>query len=217
MPASDYGSHDPEFTQEQVDQCARIIEGVRAINTKIVRLSGSLEDLTAAADRIEALSASLDAVTQNRAIETFTFEFDTSAPNSIMPFNPATGAFNPLAPKLEMTWDGRKLGAEFAFASNYESGPDAVQGGMVAAFYDQLLAFVVMGHGQTGYTVWLKVDYLKPTPIDQPLRFEGWAESIDGKKFSTRGSCYHGDVKVSEAEAFILGGYDIALVDSAAK
>ena len=109
MPISDFGSHDPEFTQEQVDQCARIIEGVRAINTKIVRLSGSVEDLAAAANRIEALSASLDAVTQSRAMETFRFEFDASEPNNVMPFNPATGAFNPVAPKLEMTLEGKKL------------------------------------------------------------------------------------------------------------
>ena len=217
MPASDFGSHDPEFTQKQVDQCARIIAGVRAINTKIVRLSGSVEDLAAAADQIEALSISLDAVIQSRAMETFRFEFDANEPNNVMPFNPATGAFNPVAPKLDMTLEGKKLVAEFAFASNYESAPDTVQGGMVAALYDQLLSFVVMAHGTTGPTVWLKVDYLKRTPINQPLRFEGWVESIDGKQFSTRGSCYHGDVKVSEAEGLMQGGYDIPVVDGAAR
>jgi len=38
-----------------------------------------------------------------------------------------------------------------------------------------------------------------------PLRFESWVETVDGEKFSVRGHCFHGDVKVSEAEALILG------------
>ncbi len=216
MPASDYGSHDPDFTQNQIDQCARIVDGVRAINTKIIRLSGSLEELTAAADRVEAVAASLDRVTRNRAIETFRFEFDASAPNDVMPFNPATGAFNPLAPKMNMTLEGKQLVAEFAFGSHYESGPDAVQGGMVAAFYDQLLAYTVMARGKTGFTAWLKVDYVKPTPINTPLRFDGWVESIDEKKYHARGTCYQGEAKLSEAEALILGGYDLPLIDGSA-
>lgn len=217
MPASDYGSHDPDFTQEQIDQCARIVDAIRAINTKVVRLSGSAEELAAAADQVEGLARSLDHVTQHRAIETFRFEFDFSAPNNVMPFNPATGELNPVAPKLEMKWEDNELVADLVFSSNYESGPDAVQGGMVAAFYDQLLAYVVMANGKVGFTAWLKVDYLKPTPIDQPLRFKGWVESVDGKKFTARGSCYQGDAKLSEAEGLILGGYDLPRVDRPVK
>jgi acyl-coenzyme A thioesterase PaaI-like protein len=217
MPLSDFSSHDPDFTEEQVNQCARIIGAVRALNTKVVRLSGSVQDLAAAADHIEALSASLDAVTGTRAMETFRYKFDARAPNSVMPFNPATGAFNPVAPRLEMTLEGKKLVAEVAFASHYESAPDTVQGGMVAALYDQLLAFVVMAHGKTGPTVWLKVSYLKRTPINQPLRFEAWVESLDGENFCTRGSCYHGDVQVSEAEGLVLGNYEIPLAGGSAK
>lgn len=217
MPLSDFSSHDPDFTRGQVDQCARIIDAVREINTKIVRLSGSVQDLAAAADRIEALSASLVPVTGSRAMETFRYKFDASEPNNVMPFNPATGAFNPVAPKLEMKLEGEKLVAEFAFASHYESAPDTVQGGMVAALYDQLLSFVVMAHGKTGPTVWLKVTYLKRTPINRPLRFEGWVASVDGENFATCGSCHHGDVKVSEAEGLMLGNYDIPVVGETAK
>jgi acyl-coenzyme A thioesterase PaaI-like protein len=205
MPLSDFASHDPDFSAEQVAECARIVDGLRAINTKIVRLSGSVEELAAAADRIEALAAALDAVTQHRAMETFRFRFDSEEPNSVMPFNPATGAFNPIAPKLQMRQEGEKLVTELAFPSNYESAPDAVQGGMVAACFDQLLAFAVMVHGKTGPTTSLTVDFVKRTPINQPLRFESWVEAVDGEKFTARGSCFHGDVKVSEAEAEILG------------
>jgi acyl-coenzyme A thioesterase PaaI-like protein len=217
MPLTDIGSHDPDFSAEQVAQCARIVDGLRAINTKIVRLSGSVEELAAAADGIESLSAALDAVTQHRAMEMFRFRFDSEDPNGVMPFNPATGAFNPLAPKLEMRVEGEKLVAELAFPGNYESAPDSVQGGMVAACFDQLLAFAVMLHGKTGPTVSLTVSFVKRTPINQPLRFESWVETIDGETFSARGSCFHGDVKVSEAEAQILGRVSLPVVAGAEK
>ena len=190
---------------------------MRAINTKIVRLSASVEELAAAADGIEALSAALDAVTTRRAMETFRYRFDRAEPNSVMPFNPATGAFNPMAPKLAMKLESDKLVAEFAFPSNYESAPDSVQGGMVAACFDQLLAFAVMAHGKTGPTISLTVNFVKRTPINQPLRFESWVETVDGEKFSVRGHCFHGDVKVSEAEALILGNYELPVVAGAAK
>jgi acyl-coenzyme A thioesterase PaaI-like protein len=214
MPLADFSSHDPDFSAEQVAECARIVDGLRAINTKAVRLSGSAEDLAAAADAIEALSASLDAVTQRRAMETFRFRFDREEPNTVMPFNPATGAFNPMAPKLEMRLESEKLVTKFAFPSHYESSPDSVQGGMLAACFDQLLAFAVMARGKTGPTLSLTVKFLKRTPINQPLRFESWVETVDGEKFSALGRCFHGDVKVSEAEALILGKHELPVVAS---
>ena len=50
----------------------------------------------------------------------------------MIPFNPATGEFNPLANPIEMTVEGDRLVAEVTFSNVYESAPDTVQGGMVA-------------------------------------------------------------------------------------
>ena len=215
MPMSDFGSHDPNFSDEQVAQCARIVAGLREIGTKIVRLSGSTEELAAAAERIEAVSQSLDAVTQSRAMETFRFSFDLDDPNTIMPFNPATGAFNPVAPVLHMRVEGERLITEMVFANRYESSPDTVQGGMVSALYDQLLAFAVMIHGKTGPSVSLKVNFLKRTPIEEALRFESWVEQIDGDRYHARGICMLGDSQVSEASGLIIGKYDLPVVSGA--
>jgi hypothetical protein len=49
MPASDFLCHDPAFSPQRVEQSARIIDGIRTLDAKIVRLSGSLNSLTAAA------------------------------------------------------------------------------------------------------------------------------------------------------------------------
>lgn len=212
MPSIDFSTHDPEFTQEQEEQCHRIVDGIAKINARIMRLSGSVDALTSTADQVDALLASLDEVTTTRALESYRFEFDLKQPNNVMPFNPATGEFNPIAPKVKMEVTGNKLVAHCEFSNAYESAPDTVQGGMVAAFYDQVLAFAVMIKGVTGPTLWLKVDYLKPTPINEPLRFECEVSDVDGKKFSVNGCCYCGDKKITEAEALVLGAYELAVI-----
>jgi acyl-coenzyme A thioesterase PaaI-like protein len=209
MPGSDFASHDPDFTPEQEAQCARIVDGLRKINTRIVRLGGPLESLKAAADRVEVLLDSLDEVTESRALVTYKFPFDLDAPNDILRFNPATGRYNPVAPKLEMEVEGKKLVIRSEFPNCYESAPETVQGGLVAAVYDQLLAYVIMVHGFTGPTLWIKVSYLKPTPINVPLSFEAVVDEVDGKKFSVKGVCLRGEEKITEAEGMILGSYEL--------
>jgi acyl-coenzyme A thioesterase PaaI-like protein len=211
MPAIDFSTHDPQFTPEQEQQCTRIVAGVRALNAKIVRLGGSLEALTSTGDQIETLLASLDDVTQTRSMESYRFAFDLDRPNDVIPFNPATGSFNPLSPELDMKVEGNRLVTQCTFSNCYESAPDTVQGGMVAAVYDQLLAYATMVAGVTGPTLWLRVAYLKPTPINEPLRFECEVQPSDGKKYTATGCCYRGDEKISEAEALMLASYEIEL------
>ena len=71
MPSDDFGTHDPEFTEAQRAQCERIIDAVRELNARVVRLGGSLDELTVAADRIEQLRDALEPVTRSRALESF--------------------------------------------------------------------------------------------------------------------------------------------------
>lgn len=214
MPASDFGSHDPDFTRAQQDACARVVDAVRTLTDQVLRLNGTTEALDEAAERIAAISASLEPVTTSRALETFRFEFDPGDPNRVMPFNPATGRFNPVAPRVAMRLEEDTLVGELAFPTRHESGPDAVQGGMVAAFYDQLLAYAVMARGRTGPTLSLRVAYLKRTPILEPLRFEARVTAIDGDRYTAIGACFRGDTKVSEAEAVVLGNIQLPVRSS---
>lgn len=217
MPARDFTSHDPAFSAQQAEQCARIVAGVRGLNARVMRLSGSLPSLTAAAEQVEALLASLDGVTQSRALQSFRFAFDREDPNGVLPFNPATGAFNPIAPVVEMAIEGERLIAHCQFEACHEGGPDTVQGGVLGALYDQLLAYAVMNRGRTGPTLWLKVSYRKPTPIHRRLRFECAVESIDGRKFLVTGSCHCGDEKLSEAQALMLAAYPLEVTGGAGR
>jgi len=212
MPTIVFSSLDPGFGQAEADQCVRIVEGLRKINARILNLGGSLEALTAAADRVEKLLESLEDVTSTRAIDTYRGAFDRADPNNVLPFNPATGVLNPIAPKLEMSVDGKTLVTYCEFSRCHEGGPDTAHGGMIAAVYDQLLAYATMLAGKTGPTIWLKVSYLKPTPVNERLRFETVVTSVDGRKYSVSGSCYRGEIKVSEADGLMLGAYDVPVV-----
>jgi acyl-coenzyme A thioesterase PaaI-like protein len=111
-----------------------------------------------------------------------------------------------------MAIDGNSVVTYCEFTRCHEGGPDTAHGGMIAAVYDQLLAYATMLEGKTGPTVWLKVTYLKPTPVNERLRFETVVTSIDGRKYTVAGSCYRGDVKVSDAEGLMLGVYDVAVI-----
>ena len=109
-----------------------------------------------------------------------------------------------------MSVAGKTLTIHCEFPNCYESAPDTVQGGMVAAVYDQLLAYAVMIEGVTGPTLSTHVNFLKPTPLNQPLRFEASVDSIDGKKYAVKGSCYCGDEKITEADGLVLALYELA-------
>ena len=130
-----------------------------------------------------AYLTALDAVTSPQAMESYRFSFDLDQPNNVIPFNPATGRYNPLSPDLRMAVDGNKLVTFCTFANCYESAPDTVQGGMGAAGDDQLLAYATMIDGVTGPTLWLKVAYLKPTPIIQDVGGEGNLTFFDRAKW----------------------------------
>ncbi len=174
-----------------------------------MRLAGTAGELTSAADTVEALTASLDAVTATRAMETYRFAFDLERPNDVLPFNPGSGRCNPVAPEVAMRVEGRSLVAECTFTNCYESAPDTVHGGMLAAVFDQVVSYAPMIDGKTGPTLKLSVSFLKAAPIETPLRFEAATDSVDGRKYSVSGVCWNGEEKVAEAEALILCVHDI--------
>jgi hypothetical protein len=56
------------------------------------------------------------------------------------------------------------------------------------------------------------IDFSSSDFYYDPLRFEAAVDSIDGKKYSVKGSCYRGEEKITEAEALILGAYELTLL-----
>ena len=58
---------------------------------------------------------------------------------------------------------------------------------MVAAIFDQFLGMAQQLGGQPGMTGYLHLDYHRRTPLNTPLRLEGWLVEIERRKTVMRG------------------------------
>lgn len=107
------------------------------------------------------------------------------------------GRNNPHGHRLKSYWDGDETVARFTVPPRYSGGvPGHVYGGMVASLLDchgtasaAAFSFRAAG-GETDQatelprfvTASLKVDFLRPTPVDVELLIRGRLHSIDGRK-----------------------------------
>ena len=125
---------------------------------------------------------------------------------SMLPFSPVTGRFNPMAPPVEVSVeeDGSVVGS-CTLLNAYEGPNRCVHGSIVASIWDQILAFANIANQTAGPTAWLRVDYKRPTPLDQPLRFIAKTDSVDGRKIRTRGQCVdESGTVLTEAEGLFI-------------
>lgn len=72
--------------------------------------------------------------------------------------------------------------AELEFAPWFQGGPGVVHGGATAAFFDDLMGFVLLAHGAPGVTAKLEVNYLRPIPLGVVVHGEAWLAERDGRK-----------------------------------
>lgn len=157
----------------------------------------------------EALVTLLRQHRQKRALPLYNVNFsDVKIPgdrfNNLMPYSPVSGQFNPIAPPLTFRSDGDRLCGEVTLGDVYEGPPNAVHGAVIAALYDQLLAFANVGSGSAGPTAWLKVNYLKPTPLNTALTFSAWKAEQDGRKVLMRGECHANGELLSDCEGLFI-------------
>jgi alpha-methylacyl-CoA racemase len=118
-------------------------------------------------------------------------------------FNPVIGAANPLAPPLRI--EATENGAEgrCTLGPVYEGPPMHVHGGVSAMLIDQVLGHAVGATRRPGVTRDLSVRYLRPVPIDVPIRVWGRVVEADDRITSVLGGITTAaelDVPLVEAE-----------------
>ena len=79
-----------------------------------------------------------------------------------------------------------------------------MHGGYIAAAFDEVLGSTQSLSGSPGMTGRLTVHYRKPTPLQTELQFEGWIESVEGRKIFTKGELRAGDLLCAEAEGLFI-------------
>lgn len=197
------------FSDDQKRELRRLVSNLRSLVASSVALTAPLDALKELADAAEALEAKAAAFAGQRPFERFGPPIDGDL-NTILPWSVISGRYHPLAVPVAMrVADGKVIGT-VTFGLAYEGPPDGVHGAMVAAVYDEVLAFAGMINGTPGHTGTLTIKYRGITPLHTELRFEAWVERTDGRKITVHGSCYAGDTLCTEAEALFIqfqGGF----------
>ena len=93
---------------------------------------------------------------------------------------------------------------EVTYGAAYEGPPSCVHGGFIAAGFDEVLGFAQALTGRPGMTARLEVQYRSPTPLHQPLRYEGRIDRVEGRKIFAVGTLHHGDTLCAEAQALFV-------------
>jgi hypothetical protein len=74
----------------------------------------------------------------------------------------------------------------------------------VAGAFDELLGAAQSLSGTQGMTAHLGVDYRRPTPLNTPLRMEGWVDRREGRKIWAKGTIVADGVLRAEAEGLFI-------------
>lgn len=176
----------------------------------IIETSADAETLTQVTEQLKQLNTKLASLrntqTNPRPLTHFNFKAALEHPNEILPYSPVTGAFNPAAPALNVSFDSQTqtMTGTVVCTRAYEGPPGMVHGAVIAAIYDQILAMTSTCIGKGGPTAFLNTQFLKPTLLQTELSFTTWIDKIDGRKVYIKGQCEIAGEVVSTAEALCI-------------
>jgi acyl-coenzyme A thioesterase PaaI-like protein len=66
---------------------------------------------------------------------------------------------------------------------DHEGGPGVAHGGWTASVMDEALGHLPLLCGQMTVTATLSVDFVRPTPIERPLKLTAWREGVERNRW----------------------------------
>jgi uncharacterized protein (TIGR00369 family) len=69
----------------------------------------------------------------------------------------------------------------FRVGAEYQGGTGYLHGGIIATLLDEVMGKVTRFRGVHAVTAELKVEYLRPVPVDEDLLIEGWETEAKGR------------------------------------
>jgi acyl-coenzyme A thioesterase PaaI-like protein len=129
---------------------------------------------------------------------------DPTAPADFFPYSAIIGPLNPLAPPVELRWDGERIRGTAVFGPPWVGPPNMVHGGIIALLFDEILGGANVCEGVGGFTGTLSIRYEAPTPLGAELELEGWVDTIDGRKITSRGTIAHEGRVTARAEGIFI-------------
>jgi acyl-coenzyme A thioesterase PaaI-like protein len=169
-----------------------LIELVAGADVSDEPLAEAANAINAAAERLRATSTARDATS---------LRWVAGDPWRYRRFSPVSGPMNPLAPPVhydEITEAG--IEATVTFGVAYQGPPGYVHGAFIAGAFDDVLGAANMAAGSPGMTVQLNVRYLRPTPLQTPLRILARHTGREGRRIFADARMLAGDEVTAEAE-----------------
>jgi hypothetical protein len=115
-----------------------------------------------------------------------------------------SGRSNPLAPPMEIGFDGDTTRAHATWGAAYEGPQDCLHGGFVAAAFDDLLGCAQMASGRAGFTGTLTVKMVAPTPLYRRIDYAAGLDRVEGRKIWCWGTAHDGDRLLAEATCVFI-------------
>lgn len=100
--------------------------------------------------------------------------------------------------------DGSRVRADLEFARMFEGGPNAVHGGAITGFLDDLLGYVPIAYGAPGVTARLDTNFIEPVPIEVSVQGSAWMSRVDGLKMWAEGTIERDGRVLVEASALFV-------------
>jgi acyl-coenzyme A thioesterase PaaI-like protein len=198
------------YDDDHKRELRRLADALRGLVESAVALTAPLPALAAMADEAEALGARAAGFAGQRPFPRYSAPVNGDL-NTILPWGVISGPYNPLAAPVSMSMEEGKAIGTARFGLAYEGPPGGVHGGVVAAVWDQVLAYACMIRGTPGHTATFTTHFRAITPLHQELRFEAWVERSDGRRIFAHGRCHAGETLVSEAEGMFIRFRDGAI------
>jgi acyl-coenzyme A thioesterase PaaI-like protein len=161
---------------------------------------GRLREL---ADRVAEISRELSAHAGGRPVPLCHPRPETLAPkelNASLPFSPVMGRYNPLAPPIDLSVEDGQVVARVRLREAHQGLVGMAHGGVVSAIFEEVLAMASLVSGRPGTAASLTVEYRKPAPLFEELRFEAWIERVQRRRVQVRGHCLLDAEVLSQAE-----------------
>lgn len=193
-------------SNKQLQALADVNHSLRLLIDDIVHTDASEAELIAFNQQLQSLRTCFSKKADKRPIPHFNNHLASSEPNLALPYSPICGPFNPIAPPLQLSFDkkAQQLIGIICPQRAYEGPKGLLHGGVISAIYDQVLAMLSTCLDRPSFTAYLNIQYCKPTPLFEDLRFSAWVDSIEGRKAYIKGHCTLNGEILTEAEGLFI-------------
>lgn len=196
--------HGPDATHPPGPAHERLADAIRRVTNQLVLTAATPEQLTRAAEQIEAVADALAPSTPEWTLSVPAF-VNSRDPHGYFPFSPQIGLYNPLAPPLRVAIDDDDtVRGTVNLDAAYEGPPGCVHGGIIASLFDEILGIANITAQLGAMTGTLTITYRSPTPLKTDLTFSARNVGVEGRKVMTNGTLHAGEVLCAECAGIFI-------------